>query len=215
MQSCRFTCCVSHDECGSGKLSWMMQSNTARSHASALALVLLTSCCDGLTVFKATTRPQRASTQLGLFDWLSSPQKEDDLSVEAAAAFDAQHGASTGAEGAPSTAHRAWQADYAAAAVELDYWLRCLHAGASICRAVPAVDPNVEAVSDEHAHEHASAHHGAPLGPNMEDESDEHAHEYAPAALHGAALGELLARHRRPSALRILMVNEQVPLHAC
>jgi hypothetical protein len=63
--------------------------------------------------------------------------------------------------------------------------------------------------------EHASAHHGAALGPNMEDESDEHAHEYAPAALHGAALGELLARHRRPSALRILMVNEQVPLHAC
>ena len=110
--------------------------------------------------------------------------------LEAAAALDAQHGASTGAEGAPSTAHRAWQADYAAAAVELDYWLRCLHAGASICRVVPAVDPNM-------------------------DESDEHAHEYAPAALHGAALGELLARHRRPSALRILMVNEQVPLHAC
>jgi hypothetical protein len=110
--------------------------------------------------------------------------------LEAAAALDAQHGASTGAEGAPSTAHRAWQADYAAAAVELAYWLRCLHAGASICRVVPAVDPNM-------------------------DESDEHAHEYAPAALHGAALGELLARHRRPSALRILMVNEQVPLHAC
>ena len=135
--------------------------------------------------------------------------------LEAAAALDAQHGASSDAEGAPSTAHLAWQADYAAAAVELDYWLRCLHAGASICRAVPAVDPNVEAVIDEHAHEHASAHHGAALGPNMEDESDEHAHEYAPAALHGAALGELLARHRRPSALRILMVNEQVPLHAC
>ena len=111
--------------------------------------------------------------------------------LEAAAALDAQHGASTDAEGAPSTAHRAWQADYAAAAVELDYWLRCLHAGASICHVVPAIDPN------------------------MEGESDEHAHEYAPAALHGAALGELLARHRRPSALRILMVNEQVPLHAC
>jgi hypothetical protein len=123
--------------------------------------------------------------------------------LEAAAALDAQHGASSDAEGAPSTAHRAWQADYAAAAVELDYWLRCLHAGASICRAVPAVDPNMEAVSDEHD------------DPNMEDESDEYAHEYAPAALHGAALGELLARHRRPSALRILMVNEQVPLHAC
>ena len=131
--------------------------------------------------------------------------------LEAAAALDAQHGASTGAEGAPSTARRAWQADYAAAAVELDYWLRCLHAGASICHVVPAIDPNMEGESDEHA----SAHHGAALGPNMEDESDEHAHEYAPAALHGAALGELLARHRRPSALRILMVNEQVPLHAC
>ena len=67
------------------KMKW----NTRRSHANALALVLLTSCCDGLTVFKATTRPQRASTQLGLFDWLSSPQQEDDLSVEAAAAFEA------------------------------------------------------------------------------------------------------------------------------
>ena len=131
--------------------------------------------------------------------------------LEAAAALDAQHGASTDVEGAPSTAHRAWQADYAAAAVELDYWLRCLHAGASICHVVPAIDPNMEGESDEHA----SAHHGAALGPNMEAESDEYAHEYAPAALHGAALGELLARHRRPSALRILMVNEQVPLHAC
>ena len=125
--------------------------------------------------------------------------------LEAAAALDAQHGAPTDTEGAPSTAHRAWQADYAAAAVELDFWLRCLHAGASICSAVPAVDPNMEDESDESVGAVVSTN------PNMEDESDEYAHEYAPAALHGAALGELLARHRRPSALRILMVNEQVP----
>ena len=60
-----------------------------RSHARALAFVLLSSCCDGLTVIKAATRPQRASAHLGLFDWLSSPEQEDDLSVEAAAAFEA------------------------------------------------------------------------------------------------------------------------------
>ena len=123
----------------------------------------------------------------------------------------------------PSTSSATAESQDAAAAavVEADFWLRCLHAGATICLAAPAAPPPPR-LAAPHVHhaanedgrsssdgftEHEAAAVALPWLPSDLGEGE----ETTPAPIRGGALQALLASHRRPAALRILMVNEQVP----